>query len=214
MHIRVVGFQFCDTLCLVVVFCLGCDVSLGLLQHLLVQVVVGVVPLQDLPPQFFALSFSLPPHLLQLCVPLRNQLLQFFQSGCVHLCLPLHFLPVLLLQVLHFQTVGGCDALQLILESLLSQLQLKGVLLKLNVQLLSNLLDECLLICNFHVFIGVLALILDQLLVLSLPPLLVFPVSIVAFKQFLLVFTNNSLVRQLQLLFAGTTHVGMAVAGR
>jgi hypothetical protein len=117
----------------VVVFCLGCNVGLCLLQQLLVQVVVGVVPLQDLPPQFLALFFPFPAYLLQFCVPLRNQLLQFVQSGCVHLCLPLHLLPVLPLQGLHFQTVGSGDALQLVLESLLCQLKLKGVLLRLNV---------------------------------------------------------------------------------
>ena len=188
--------------------------GLSLLQHLLIQVVVGVVPLQDLPPQFFALRVPVPPHLLQFCVPLRNQLLQFVQSGSVHLCLSLHLLPVLPLQGLHFQTVAGGDALQLVFVSLLCQLKLKCVLLRLNVKLFGDSLDERFLVCDLHVFVGVLALVLHQLLVLGLPPLLVLPVSVVPLKQFLLVLTHYSLVRQLQRLLARTTHVGKAVAGR
>lgn len=92
----------------------------GLFEHLLVEVVVGVVPFQDLPPQLLALRLPLSAHLLQFCLLLRNQRLQFLQGSCVHFCLSLHFLQVFLLHAFQFQMVGCLDALQLVLESLFS----------------------------------------------------------------------------------------------
>lgn len=60
------------------------------------------------------------------------------------------------------------------------------------------MLDERVLISDLEVFVRVLALVLQQFLVLSLPALLVLTIPVVSFKQLLLALTHEPPIRQFQ----------------